>query len=303
MIALKRNHELCGLQNHLKASNTILAEIGFDAQDMYKSRLESLEKRKKAVESRGADADFDGEDGDLEAFGAKVDNLTSRMEKQVRENIDAQQAVQDMEFALQFAQQSAASVQGRAQRTQPQSFDPTMPGATQDSDAGRETQLGSSPSAVFTTQLDTRKAQYTTLSHSTRYAEHNEYVGFKSSVHSGRYGDEVPLPPASRWFRDGRGSPVPGTAAGAVEDESDDDDIAIARESISTKCPLTLREFVDPVTSTMCPHSFERSAIHEMLGRSGGVQCPVPGCTSVSICSVFPLPSINTKQLFSWAEA
>jgi hypothetical protein len=285
MVALKRTHDLKSLQNHLKDSNTMLADIGFEAEEIYKNLLEGLEKRKKAAENRGADIDFDDEDNDLEAFRARVDNLSARMEKQVRENIDGEQAVKDMEFALQFAQQDAASGQGRTQRTQQQSFDPTMPGATQNSEGELATQLGPAPSMVFADQLETRKAQYTTLSHTTRYAEHNEYVGFKSSVHSGRHGDEVPLPPASKWFRDGRGSPMPGTAPGAPGEESDDDDIAIARESISTKCPLTLREFVDPVTSTICPHSFEKSAINEMLGRGGSVQCPVPGCTSVSLAS------------------
>lgn len=50
---------------------------------------------------------------------------------------------------------------------------------------------------------------------------------------------------------------------------ADSDDIAIQRERISLKCPLTLLPFQDPVTSTKCPHSFEREAIMDMISRSG----------------------------------
>jgi E3 SUMO-protein ligase NSE2 len=54
-----------------------------------------------------------------------------------------------------------------------------------------------------------------------------------------------------------------------VEEIDDDDgDIEIDRERISLKCPLTLLPFQDPVTSTRCPHSFERQAIEDMIRRS-----------------------------------
>lgn len=43
------------------------------------------------------------------------------------------------------------------------------------------------------------------------------------------------------------------------------------------KCPLTLLPFRDPVTSTKCPHSFEREAIHDMIGRSNFTIPPPPG--------------------------
>jgi hypothetical protein len=73
-------------------------------------------------------------------------------------------------------------------------------------------------------------------------------------------------------------------------DDDDDDDVAINSERISLKCPITLLRFKDPVTSTKCPHSFERQAIEDMIrngtapARGGrrnqhhinrSVQCPV----------------------------
>lgn len=49
---------------------------------------------------------------------------------------------------------------------------------------------------------------------------------------------------------------------------ADSDDIAIERERVSLRCPLTLLQFRDPVTSTKCPHTFEREAITDMISRS-----------------------------------
>lgn len=56
---------------------------------------------------------------------------------------------------------------------------------------------------------------------------------------------------------------------------ADSDDIAIERERISLKCPLTLLPFRDPVTSTKCPHSFEREAIEGMIA-SSATTAPAP---------------------------
>lgn len=82
------------------------------------------------------------------------------------------------------------------------------------------------------------------------------------------------------------------------------EDLAVASERISIKCPLTLLTMKDPVTSQKCPHSFEKEAILGMIaasdvyvggnggGRRGGGQkamkCPV--CEVVS-SPFFPSPS------------
>ena len=51
-------------------------------------------------------------------------------------------------------------------------------------------------------------------------------------------------------------------------DADDDDDIDVLSERISIKCPITLVPMKDPVSSTKCPHSFEKSAILDMLNQS-----------------------------------
>ena len=47
--------------------------------------------------------------------------------------------------------------------------------------------------------------------------------------------------------------------------DEEDSDVEIASERISLKCPITLLPFKDPLSSTKCPHSFEKDAILDML--------------------------------------
>lgn len=106
------------------------------------------------------------------------------------------------------------------------------------------------------------------------------------------------MPHASTWFPDHPAADPPHGAAhntAGHQPTAHDDDLAVASERISIKCPITLLPMKDPVTSTKCPHSFEKEAILSMInasdvmvdgsaGRRGGgrkaMQCPV--CTVVS---------------------
>jgi hypothetical protein len=281
--ALKRTHQLSGLQRHFKQANFFLAECGSEIQEAYIAKKETVERQRSAAERRGEEMDEEAE-AQLEGLKRKVDQMTSRMEENTRSTIDGERAIQDIEQALTFAIQIPTVSRNRTQRTtQQNSFDPTLPDATED-DSQEVADVGPGPAALFKQQLDHKKLQYSSLSMQTRYAEHNDYIGFKRSVHDGMYpGGEVPLPSASRWFREG-GSPPPGTAP-TQQDVDSDEDVAISGEKISIKCPLTLREFVNPITSTKCPHTFEKSAILEMirLAPSRKVQCPVGGCRTVSL--------------------
>ena len=150
-----------------------------------------------------------------------------------------------------------------------------------------------------------------------RYARHNNYVGFKRIVHDAQNpGDEAPpVPAAETWFPKpsqptSTSTPAPSSSSStqarplpqratssatlrASPGSNDDDDLAITADKTSLTCPLTLLPFTDPVRSTKCPHSFEKSAILEMIshstarlggdtrrGRAGAggekaVQCPV----------------------------
>lgn len=205
----------------------------------------------------------------LQNFDKRVTDMTKRMEDTMRKIIDAQYAAHITQEELQHTSRQAATnaralQQERLTQTQQRDedddeqtdYDPTLPGATQRSAAVPLVV----PHDLFQTRLQAQVAHYDALAPGARYAEHADYTGFKEAVHHASYveGAAPPLAHRSTWFAGGRG--------GGGED--DDDEVAIAGENISTKCPITLVDFVEPVTSGKCPHSFERSAILEMIACS-----------------------------------
>ncbi|KAL4769520.1 mRNA capping enzyme-domain-containing protein [Aspergillus nidulans var. acristatus] len=156
------------------------------------------------------------------------------------------------------------------------------------------------------------QAKWNEMTLTERYSKHNDYVGFYRIIHEAKNpGEDMPpLPHASTWFAhleepnissrsSSDAAPLRNTRRRPrnASPASDSDDLAIERERISLRCPLTLLPFRDPVTSTKCPHSFEREAITSMIdqsamtvpaaasrsGRGGrrirAVQCPV--CSEV----------------------
>jgi hypothetical protein len=262
----------------------------------------------------------------------KVRGMTARMEEHVRKVVDAQKRVIDVGEILSEVRtiaaadvRTASELESTTQQQQQQrqrrggiggndeemdedgnegledgtmgSFEPTL-----DSDSRATQPLPRGPSQVFKERLQQKKDEYQSLTLASRYSKHNDYIGFKRTVHDAIHGDDgPPLPPPSKWFDKERGSPAPGTqvptnGVEAEQDEESDDDIAIQREKISTKCPLTFTELKDPVTSTKCPHTFERNAIIALIQQSTSdvrgypirarhlnnearaVQCPVAGC-------------------------
>jgi E3 SUMO-protein ligase NSE2 len=143
----------------------------------------------------------------------------------------------------------------------------------------------SAPSARFNTLLSNARDDYQMKSLRIRYSEHPDYVSFKHSTYVARHGPEAEVPHASTWFNDGRASPAPGTAAADGGAESDDD-LQMIRVKFSTKCPLTLTEMQHPMSSKVCKHVFEKSAIENYIttvepghrGPRNVKTCPVAGC-------------------------
>jgi len=236
-------------------------------------------------------------------FAVKVDRMTQRMDENMRKMIDAKYGLQSLRESITSMAENAranSSTQGNIQdvRSQRRSrrrgsdgedegMDEEYPDF-QPTDPTTGTQAPESVVNGFRRRMETEKTQYQSHSLAARYSENNDYVQFRRVVHDARHpDDDVPMPPAHEWFPEGS-VPAPGITARTTSnnnEEDSDDDIAVQRERISTKCPLTLREFKDPLTSKKCPHSFERSAILELLrvsthrvGNNRAVQCPCGGC-------------------------
>lgn len=282
-------------------------------------RRETAKKRVReeaGEEDEVQDERVKGMEKDFEEMTNRVEKTTQRIDENIRKMIDGQNTIANVRSALQeVATESAANAntqttqntQARSQRRRNnpdaeeeeddeyQDFDPTDPTNAQT----QATQRAQAPSTIFKDKIAQKRDRYQAMTLSARYSSNNDYRNFKRVVHDAQTGEDdgPPLAHERTWFNDGA-VPAPGVTTRSNEAAADDsdDDIQIAKETISTKCPLTLQEFVDPVTSRKCPHSFEKKAIMGMIesprnmvrvGGSGArgatdghkaVRCPVSGC-------------------------
>jgi hypothetical protein len=310
---LTRKHNLKLLDNKFEHARDAIQNSAAEINERLNNKEvagRKLRQRQQAAQNGDTDAAMAAAEADLEQMRAKVESMTKRMEEGMRRMIDGRIAVEQMKNSIASAAESAraeASTQASTLATRSQARrrrggddeddeedDYEVPTPT-DPDAG--TQAVASVSEGWMNKLDDQKIKYQNLSLGQRYAKDNDYITFKRIVHESRFPDgEVEMPHASAWFTASGAAPQPGVT-GDGGDEDSDDDIQIQRTKTSTKCPLTLQEFRDPVTSSKCKHSFEASAIMEMIQHShetvggqpasrsraaaGGektVRCPVASC-------------------------
>ncbi|KAI5211470.1 hypothetical protein AUEXF2481DRAFT_104863 [Aureobasidium subglaciale EXF-2481] len=279
-------------QNHNLLAEVIscLSEAAAETNEALSSKEKALERaRSKAANDEDAVASqqrVQDMEKQFQELQAKVDSMTAQMDKDVRKMIDADSTIEEMQHTLTdlIKDVSNASTQ-RTQRAERDTseeyydFDPTDP--------TNATQRPLAVANIFNDRLTRAHNRYTARTMTDRYSKNNHYIGFKNITHDARWDNEVnPVPPPHLWFKEDL--PAHGQTPPGAQDS--DDDLQIARETISTKCPITLQEFRDPVTSAKCPHTFEREAITSMIDmptnivRSDGaraVQCPVAGCQSI----------------------
>ncbi|KAF8434474.1 zinc-finger of the MIZ type in Nse subunit-domain-containing protein [Terfezia claveryi] len=110
-----------------------------------------------------------------------------------------------------------------------------------------------------------------------RYGAVTEYKEFRRSIWETQHQGE-PMPPTKHWFppetRPQQNQPTSASASASIRrsasatPEPDDSDLEIESAKQSFNCPITLRPFTHPVTSSVCPHSFEKMAIGPMLAQA-----------------------------------
>ncbi|KAI9834104.1 MAG: hypothetical protein M1819_003389 [Sarea resinae] len=305
LAALLEKHSLQKTNEHIRSANELLARTAGEVNDRLTQKLAQHEKHKARIEGHDVDLEEEAKkDKEVEELTQRVESMTEEMEQGTRKLIDVQAAVEALEGALREVAANAGSGIGA---TQQRSTQRTRYGSDDEDDGDENYQSFVDdvtnedtilPSTMFLDKIQKQTAQYENLSMRDRYAQHNDYIGFKKILHDARNPgeDAPPLPNPSTWFDAPSSSEVGGRGRAsrrrdANENDDGDDDVAIARERISIRCPLTQQPFKDPVTSRKCPHSFEREAIMEMISRSkvkvGGsgrrgardgekvVQCPV----------------------------
>ncbi|KAF2279727.1 uncharacterized protein EI97DRAFT_448390 [Westerdykella ornata] len=294
----------------------LLTQLAGTINDALRERDARVQRRRKKWENGERAEEQEVEEEKLRVLREEVGRMTEGLERSVREAIDDGEAGRRIQEVLAWLKREAGvrmrrEWEGRMSQVQTQTQMQTQGRQTQtqkrrrrdtdaDMDDGEEeeeedegltpgpTPLGQERveltglSDMYTDRMERKRLEYQSFSHQARYAQNNDYIGFKQVVHDATFGDDgPPLPRAETWFSE-RGAPAPGiTAMG----DGDDDDIVMDRATVSTRCPITFQQFKEPFSSKKCPHSFEKTAILQFIRRSEtkvrgerAIQCPVSGC-------------------------
>ncbi|OAA70498.1 chromosomal organization and DNA repair protein Mms21 [Cordyceps fumosorosea ARSEF 2679] len=288
---------------NLKASTANLGNVVSDIQErLHKRRAHLLKQRQRrqGKDPVNGEEDLDHLEQHLDDYARKVDEDSREAEANLRLLIDQHFALEDegriiseiyTDTTNAQAEEITRQLQKERQREEAIEIaqangDPAPPEEEEE-----EEEKPPPPQSIIDSLRQRRadkRREYELLSVQQRYATHNEYASFKKLWHDAAQGEDgPPLADASRWFA-ADGAPILPTVAPragrrrsrtADAGDDSDDDIAVAREVTSLRCPLSLQEFVEPFSNRKCKHTFERSAIEDYLPATGQVQCPQTGCS------------------------
>ncbi|OQD60020.1 hypothetical protein PENPOL_c033G03988 [Penicillium polonicum] len=297
--ALLASQHLRTLRTHLQHATEKLTHSGGEVNERLSDARIRYEKLKEARRRQG-DEDVDDDESNeeyqrLAEAETRVNAITAQMEEKTRLIVDSEIKLQGLTDAMgQIEREEGETVaaalgvrQTRQQRARQRANADEDADGTEDPTDGdyedeqeremRERNAQNPPSRKLVDKLTEGVQRWDELSLTERYASNNSYIGFYRMVHDSKFpGDDVPpLPHSSTWFEHMEDANTQSGAPARTRNQNrraspagSDDDIAIERERISLKCPLTLTPYQDPVTSTKCPHSFEREAIMDMIKRS-----------------------------------
>jgi hypothetical protein len=309
-----QGRNLNDIKRHNKQATEHITNTAASVNDMLREHAAYMGRRQKKWDAGKSLDDKEDEERIMAELQANVDEATTKLEESMRAVIDSGVAAQRIENALEWLRNTAPAQLAEEYRTQmtqretqrqTQSQAASQRAQTQneddDEDVGDRPTPGPTPldgsrvaltgaGELFAARMQREKDAYTSLSYTARYARNNDYRDFKRMVHDAKFGDDGPaLGHEDTWFTES-GLPAPGiTDSTQRGDFDDDDDIVVDRATISTRCPITYQQFKDPVTSTKCPHTFEKIAVLDMI-RQGphrvdgqkAIECPVNGCDQVS---------------------
>ena len=296
---LPNDHRLDGLTRRLKMANTFLGNNAGDLTDCLYRKTAAQQRRQARLRAQGADDNMDGVE--VQEMRRTVEEMVSRMERSVRMIIDARVVLEGAEAALKELDSNITAGRGAVAPTQStlgasqfrrkrelRGAESDDEDEESDDEAFQSQDIGDGPLISWKKKTAenisiykrlSKRNRYVSGSHVAtvrlltyrpRYASHNDYIGFRKVIHDARHpeDDAPPMAHSSTWFAGSEDEPdtnVNTAEKTAAADPDDDEDVAIASEKKSLKCPITLLTMEDPLSSVKCPHSFERSAILEML--------------------------------------
>ncbi|KAK2599338.1 hypothetical protein N8I77_011104 [Diaporthe amygdali] len=282
-------------EKHTAESTKLLSTTVYAINERVTHRKRTAaQNAERAAKRKHSNDDAEGDDegaaaeraeGAVQELEGEVSELATLIEEAMRGALDMQAALEDEKSVLRdlpdmVADRQRIALELAQQDREADEGDPEPPEVS-----------GVPIFNVFDEARDAKAAEYDKLPPYEKYARNNSYIDFKQSWHEGLYEnpDDIPLPDATKWFdRDGRPrletrkDERQGGADADEEDGDEDDEIQIAREKRSFRCPLTLSVMREPYTCRLCKHSFEKDSIMEYLGGGNGrgrvAKCPEAGC-------------------------
>lgn len=254
-------------------------ERAFEDRQRRRNRLDKLHDR--------GEQDTDAAKQEYEDFQQRSEALTNRMDESIRRVVDDKAWSDDLGDSVNHILTKSRELQTRTLRRNREDEDEEDQGDDEEEVPRVEIDASESSTALLHAAQSTAKTRWDAQTLTERYSQNPTYAEFYKMKHYAQNSSEnpPPLPHHSMWFAAQEGRNTQRSMAGAqhgtqrdtegqLEDHSDlqpmDDDteIQVASENRSCKCPLTFTWFEHPVTSTKCPHSFEKAAILEMINAS-----------------------------------
>ncbi|KAJ6788454.1 hypothetical protein PWT90_08632 [Aphanocladium album] len=303
---LSTNRKQGRYTRNLKASTANMGNVvSYMQEQLYKRRAHLANQRRRRQDDEDAEdgrEDLDALEQHLDEYARSVDENSREAEATLRLLIDQQFALEDEGKIIGEIYTDATNAQAeentrqfQKQRRREEAIEiaqangEPIPPEEEDDQDDKPPRPESTLDSFRQRQADKRR-EYERLSVHERYAVNNDYASFKKQWHDAAQGEDgPPLSDASRWFG-ADGAPILPTAAPrtgrgrsrtAEQGDDSDDDIAVAREVTSLRCPLSLQEFVEPYSNKKCKHTFEKSAILDYLPATAQVQCPETGCSQL----------------------
>ncbi|KAK7048279.1 hypothetical protein R3P38DRAFT_2868407 [Favolaschia claudopus] len=128
-------------------------------------------------------------------------------------------------------------------------------------------------------------AEYDQKTTRQKYLKNEQYFNFKESIYEVEHPKSA-MPPMTDF--------IPREAG---DESDDDDDVVMGGVTQEYKCPLMMTLLKDPLTSSVCNHSFSGDAIRELFkGTRGPQKCPASGCSKTfTLAHCTPNPALARK--------
>ncbi|KAG8720679.1 hypothetical protein FRC08_018522 [Ceratobasidium sp. 394] len=132
------------------------------------------------------------------------------------------------------------------------------------------------PASIFNSGMQQRIDAYKSQTARQKYAKSKAFKTFVEAIWES--GHSEAMPPVIQFLPREDG-----------DAEDSDDDMEVGGVTQEYKCPITLKIYTDPLTSTVCGHTFSAEGIRDFLKGKDSDKCPGTGCNQRISMSVLKL--------------